>query len=228
LAAANLADPALAEIRRIAGRRPRDNAILYLMSRLYELKTDYHGVIVTLRLAFPDYYDRPVDSLPDEIWRLFFLERYRPIVDRQAAENNISPTLILGVIRQESAFAEKARSSSDARGLMQILPSTGRDLARRNRIRDYRTAMLYSAEVNIELGVGYLASQLRHFGETELALAAYNAGRTRVNGWLQEYGNLDMAEFTERIPFSETRRYIKNILSNQAHYDIKTAGGTPD
>jgi len=128
--------------------------------------------------------------------------------------------LILAVIRQESAFDEKAKSKANALGLMQILPSTGRTLATQAKIARYTSNSLFKAETNITLGTQFLASLLRRYEKPELALAAYNAGGTRVDRWLKEYGNADMAEFVEQIPFSETRSYVKQVLGNKAHYDL--------
>jgi soluble lytic murein transglycosylase len=86
---------------------------------------------------------------------------------------------------------------------------------------------LYQAETNIILGTRYFAARLQQYGKAELALAAYNAGDSRVDRWLQESGNLDMVEFVEQIPFAETRGYVKQVLSNKARYDLLTASSAP-
>ena len=134
-----------------------------------------------------------------------------------------SGLLALGLIRQESAFNENARSKANARGLMQILPSTGRKVARQIKITRYNSQKLFQAETNIILGTRYFAFFLQQYGKPELALAAYNAGDSRVKRWLKEWGDLDMAEFVEQIPFAETRGYVKQVLSNRARYDVLTS-----
>jgi soluble lytic murein transglycosylase len=149
--------------------------------------------------------------------------RHWEIISAQAAKNDLSPTLILGIIRQESAFNEKARSSANARGLMQILPSTAKRIVRQARIKRYSVQKLYQPETNIVLGAQCLTSLLQRYGKPELALAAYNAGGSRVDRWLKEFGNVDMPEFVEQIPFSETRGYVKQVLSNQAIYGLLTS-----
>jgi soluble lytic murein transglycosylase len=224
LTTADLPDLALSELRWGIRRFPEERALSYVMSRVYEIKDDYLAVIATLHHAFPDCNDRPIDSLPMEIWRLLFPARHWDVVSKQAAKYNTDPNLILGIIRQESAFREEARSRANARGLMQILPSTGRKAAREAGVARYQVKKLYRAETNIALGTYYLASLLRRYdGNEELALAAYDAGEARVDRWMRELGTADMAEFVERIPFNETRSYVKQVLTNKAHYGLLAA-----
>jgi soluble lytic murein transglycosylase len=219
--AAGLPDFAIAELRWGSRRYSQDDkAISYIVSRIYASKGNHTKSIAGLRGIFPDYTNRRIAELPEEIWQLLFPIRHWNILTTQAAKTQIDPSLILGIIRQESAFNENARSAADARGLMQILSSTGPKLARQVRITRYSGQKLYQAETNIILGTYYLASLLRHYGRIELALAAYNAGESRVDRWLREFGNVDMPEFVEQIPFSETRGYIKQVISNQALYRL--------
>jgi soluble lytic murein transglycosylase len=225
LAAAGLLDLALAEVGRgLEDRDGRDQVLALAKSRIHLGMGDILGAITTVRRAYPDYAELPPDSLPAEVWDVLFPVRHLDLVTRHAARNRLDPDLVLALIRQESAFAESARSPANARGLMQILPSTGRLLARQAGISRYSVARLYQADTNIALGTRHLSALLeRYGGKVELALAAYNAGDNRVDRWLAEFGAVDMAEFVERIPFSETRGYVKQVLSNRAHYRIRTA-----
>jgi soluble lytic murein transglycosylase len=221
LVSANLPELALAELGWGIRRYPQnEHPFQLLMSRIYWKKEDYNASIACLRKVFPDYNGRPMEELPDDIWRMLFPMCHWNIVSTQAAKAGIDPALILGLIRQESAFEENALSKADARGLMQILPSTGRKLAKQAKMARYNTKSLFHAETNIALGMRFLNSLLQQYGKAELALAAYNAGEHRVDRWLNEYSGADMAEFVERIPFSETRSYVKQVLSNKAHYDL--------
>jgi soluble lytic murein transglycosylase len=221
LVAANLPELALAELRGGIRAHPQNEDLFYLaMSQVYLKKGKYSGTIVCLRRVIPDYSGRMMNELPEETWRMLFPMLYWDIISLHAAKAEIDPTLVLGVIRQESSFEEKAKSKSNARGLMQILPSTGRELARKARMSRYNTNSLYHAETNIALGTQFLASLIKRYGKAELALAAYNAGPSRADRWLREYGGNDMAEFVEQIPFSETQGYVKKVLSNKAHYDL--------
>ena len=162
------------------------------MSRIYQGKEDHLSAITTLRRAFPDYADLPSSLLPNEFWDIFFPVRHIRLIKENAARHGLDPNLVLALIRQESAFQESARSGADARGLMQILPATGRSLAREARMARFTVSMLYQPETNIALGTRHLASLLQRYGgRVELALAAYNAGHGRVDHWLQEFGDTD-------------------------------------
>jgi soluble lytic murein transglycosylase len=219
LASAGLDDQALAELRWGIRRHPEDRALRYLMSRMYESRADYFGVISTLRRAFPDYDSRPRNSLPREVWELLFPAAHLDVIATQSIKNDVDPGLILGLIRQESAFERQARSRANALGLMQVLPSTGRMLAREAKIPRFTSRKLLQADVNITLGTRHLATLLQLYDrKVEFALAAYNAGNDRVDRWKRNFGDVDMAEFVERIPFGETRDYIKQVLTNAAYY----------
>jgi soluble lytic murein transglycosylase len=218
---AGLSDLALSELQWGLRRNPEnDESLCYLMSQIHEARDDHNKSIASLRKAFPDYNARPINDLPEEIWRSLYPVHYWEVISNQAAKTNLDPTLILSVIRQESGFEEKARSKANALGLMQIIPSTGKKLAKHAAIRNFTAKKLYQADTNITLGVKYLASLLQQYGKEELALAAYNAGDSRVDRWLKEFGNGDMVEFVEQIPFSETRGYVKQVLSNKTHYNL--------
>lgn len=228
LISVGLSDLALTELRWGRNQYPEaDEALCYVMARIYTEKQDYNSAISTLRRGFPNYLGQPTESLPDEIWNIFFPVRHLGIISRHASQRNIDPALVLGLIRQESGFKETARSKANARGLMQILPSTGRTLARQSPRITYSLERLYQPETNIALGTRFLSSLLKQLEKPELALAAYNAGKSRVDRWLEEWGDLDMAEFVEQIPFSETRGYVKQVLSNQARYALLTSSAQP-
>lgn len=225
---AELRDMAVSELRWAIRRFPRDEKPLtYLIAQIHASKDDYHQAIVSLRGIFPGYANMPIAGLPGEIWQLLFPAPHRDLVSAQAEKYGLDPALILGLIRQESAFNENSRSSANARGLMQILPATGSRLARQAGIRRYSAKKLFQAETNIVLGTKYLDALMQRYGKTELALAAYNAGGSRVDRWLKAFGDADMPEFVERIPFSETRGYIKQVLSNEALYGLLAYSAAP-
>ena len=126
------------------------------------------------------------------------------------------------MIRQESAFTPAIRSSAGAIGLMQVMPETGRQLARDEGIRGFTPASLETAEINLHLGTNFWVDMERRYGDGNLplALSAYNAGPTRARRWRRLPEAEDPLRFTERIPFEETRGYVKNITRNIRLYQL--------
>jgi soluble lytic murein transglycosylase len=154
---------------------------------------------------------------------------YRTMVQAEALEWELDPFFMAGLMRQESAFWAQARSRADARGLMQVLPSTGRELARSVGPAGFQADRdLYNPEVNLHLGMAFFSDLRRRFGdEPTLLLSAYNAGPTRAQRWRNFPEAGDPVRFTERIPFSETRGYVKNVLLNRALYGWLYGGPAP-
>lgn len=145
---------------------------------------------------------------------------HRSEITRKAESRTLNPALVYAVIRQESAFREKARSRAGALGLMQIMPATGRYIA--NALDEpYRgPASLLDAERNLRFGTAYLQEQLNaHEDQPALALAAYNAGPHRVEQWRPKDGWLDADIWVETIPFAETRQYIQRTLTHLVIYE---------
>lgn len=130
---------------------------------------------------------------------------------------------VYGLIRQESRFVTNAQSAVGASGLMQVMPATARWTAKKIGF-DYRRDMISDRDVNLKLGTGYLKLVLDDFaGSQPLAAAAYNAGPSRSRRW-REGPTLDPAVWAENIPFSETRDYVKKVLSNAAYYAALLSG----
>ncbi len=146
---------------------------------------------------------------------------HRSLVERHAESFGVDRSLIFGVIRQESAFMSDAESSAGALGLMQLLPGTGKRVARALKRRVKGRAALLAVENNIQLGSGYLRQMLDEFGRHPvLAAAAYNAGPRRVQQWIPDRPT-PADVWIETIPFSETRNYVKNVLAFMMVYDYR-------
>src|SRR5262249_8945047 len=139
------------------------------------------------------------------------------------------PYLVAALIAQESTFDAKVRSNANAWGLMQIVPSTGRRLARTLGIKRFGTATLTDPEANIRMGTLYFSKLIEQFGGTYYALASYNAGESRVVRWKAERPGLDQDEFIDDIPFPETQNYVKRILGTAEDYRLLygKGGGRP-
>ena len=145
--------------------------------------------------------------------------QYQDVFLREAEEDGVDPYLTAAVARQESAFVPDIRSSANAVGLMQLLPETAARLARSVGPEGFREELLEVPDVNVHLGTLYLRDLLRqHQGDVTRFLAAYNAGPHRVVRWLEFIEAGDPLTFTERIPFAETRNYVKLVQRNLAVY----------
>jgi len=142
---------------------------------------------------------------------------HRETLGAAAREWDLDEAIVYSIIRQESRFTTEARSSAGARGLMQIMPSTARWIARQMPVRPYRHDMLADPEVNIRMGTYYLRRVLDDLGHPLLAAAAYNAGPGRARRWRDERP-LEAAIYAETIPFSETREYVKKVFANAWFY----------
>lgn len=151
--------------------------------------------------------------------RIIYPFPLRPLVVREAQERGLDPWLVAGVIRQESAFVADAVSPAGAVGLMQILPPSGDDLAVENRVRPYSRSLLVIPEISVLFGTTYLRGLLeRHDHSLPLALSAYNAGPARAARWREFPEAADTERLVERIPFAETRGYVRNVTRNAAVY----------
>ena len=162
----------------------------------------------------------------DDMELRFPLAYSRLILDH-AAGQGINPAWALAVARQESAFMTEARSHAGALGLMQVMPATGRNMARHANVRLNHAHDLLKPEINVPIGTYYLRRNLDRFGgHPILSTAAYNAGAHRVDSWLPERGQMDADVWAELIPFPETRAYVRRVLAYQVIYEMRL-GLTP-
>ena len=169
------------------------------------------------RIAIPNVDARKFGELPVTAWKALFPLPYEAALRREAAKNNFDPMFAAGLIRQESTFQSDAVSPKNAVGLMQVLPKTGRLLARQIKVR-YAKNKLFDPDYNIELGMVYIANLVQQFGSLEAAAAAYNAGEDRIAAWKAERNYEEIPELVESIPFSETRDYVEIVLRNAQLY----------
>jgi soluble lytic murein transglycosylase len=180
---------------------------LKLVTRLLALLV--LAVLVSLLLELPIF------------WRQFYPIRYKKYIEEQAEANNMDTALVAAVIKVESNFSPKAVSRADARGLMQLRPSTAKEVAKGlgHTVEDDFSDKLFDPEYNITLGTRYLAKMLKQFKDNEiLALAAYNAGPSKLRSWL-EAGTWDGTwENRRQIPYAETRDYLDKVQQAKKRY----------
>ncbi|HZF69142.1 MAG TPA: lytic transglycosylase domain-containing protein, partial [Gemmatirosa sp.] len=141
---------------------------------------------------------------------------HEAVLREQARARDVDPALAAALVKQESNFTADAVSPAGARGLMQVMPATGRMLWRGPGSWD--PGLLFVPSVNVALGMRHLADGLHGWPDVTYALAAYNAGAGRVRRWRTERGATDPELFAERIPFEETREYVRIVLRNRAVY----------
>lgn len=161
-----------------------------------------------------------VAKLWDHIEERFPLA-YPTLFKTSTNDKDITVSFAMAIARQESAWNPQAQSPVGARGLMQLMPATAKQTAKKNQMTHYsNVSQLFDPQTNIQLGTNYLEYTYQMFGRNRiLAAAAYNAGPNRVNTWLNNSaGRLDAVAFVESIPFTETRGYVKNVLAYDLFY----------
>ena len=192
---------------------PKDMAVAAELARQW----NWHRLAI-LTLAKAHLWD----NLP-----LRFPLAYSETIVREAGVQRLDPALVFGIVRRESAFDPYAKSSANALGLMQLLPSTGREVARKlGEIWGTERTLLRPA-MNVRLGTAYLRGLMDRFGEhPALAAAAYNAGSGRAARWLPKGKPMPADIWIETIPFDETRRYVSAVLSYAVIYREQLGGRT--
>jgi soluble lytic murein transglycosylase len=170
-----------------------------------------------LASAFPALGSANQADLPPLALELYYPLDYADTVRQLARSQGLPPSLVFGIIHQESAFDRKAISRAGARGLMQLMPPTARELSRKLRL-PYSLSRMTDADFSVRLGTTYFRQVLEMFdGQLEVALAGYNAGPTRIRRlWLQ--GPQEVDTFVEDLSFDETKVYVKRILALSDSY----------
>ena len=199
---------------------PAETAQLYVETGHYDRAIEY------MKHSAPNYFALDIPDLPRKYWEALFPKPYWTDLKRSSAANGLDPYLVASLIRQESEFNPNAVSRANAVGLMQLLPKTGKAVAKEVKLKRFSASQLYTPAVNMQLGTRYFRGMVDKFGGSfEYALAAYNAGSERVDEWLAQGKYRDPQEFVESIPFTETREYVQAILRNASVY--KQLYGTP-
>jgi soluble lytic murein transglycosylase len=173
--------------------------------------------INAMKRAYPQYLASGGEALPAEVLRVLFPVDYWPLIKRHAEARGLDPYLIAALVAQESTFTADIRSSANAVGLMQLLPSTGRRYARSLRMR-FTASTLTHPESNVRLGTTYFKELVDRFGGAHFALASYNAGERRIARWISERPGFQQDEFIDDIPYPETQNYVKKILGTAEDY----------
>lgn len=190
---------------------------------MYQLAVYFHekhlgrlSILAAARLVFLSPAEAP-EQTPIYIQRLYYPVLFEDVIFEEAEKLQVDPALLVALIRQESLFEFSAKSIAGARGLMQVMPTTGEYIAERSDFGQFQTDQLWLPFISIRFGTWYLNQQLGIFnGNQFAALAAYNAGPGNVQEWVKVSDDLDI--FVESIPFWESRTYIRRIYENLAAY----------
>lgn len=208
------ADEELDELTRRSVGEPRR---LYALSVAYVADERYHMALRILRRSFQGAA-RSGGASPREFWEMFYPMGWRDALTAAAGRASLDPFLVAAVVREESSFFPQARSRVGARGLMQLMPATGREVARARQIPFPDVEVLDQPETNIELGTIFLGGLFRQFGDARLAAAAYNAGPNRVREWWANRKTDDLDVWVEQIPYNETRAFVKRVMLSWQEY----------
>lgn len=183
----------------------------YFLVKLFSLNND---ILSSFKVAYNNISNKNL-KLNQQILELIFPRNFSSILEKH--NENVSNSVVLSLIRQESAFNNKARSIVGARGLMQIMPKTAKQLNRK-----VKSHHLYNPELNIKLGTKYLEKLAQRYdGDLLLSLASYNAGEGNVKKWMNSIPfSDDFVSNVEMIPFKETRKYVKLIYRNIIYYEL--------
>jgi soluble lytic murein transglycosylase len=224
LANAALYDFAVAEMQAASAGSPPWEA--KSVAEIFNEQGSYIHAIETLKRAVPGYFAAEIPQIPRPVWETLFPRPFWEELKRDSAANRLDPHLVASLIRQESEFNPAAISRANAMGLMQLLPTVGKGMAKEMKIRHFSSDQLLVADTNLRLGTRYFRHIVDHYdGQVEYALAAYNAGEDRVSDWRRNGNFADVEEFVESIPFTETRDYVQAIMRNAVIYKLLYSKG---
>jgi len=208
---------AQAEIQKNA-RRENDRFANALLADIHHASGNRLQMYTTLRKAWPQLATVEQDTVPLYFFRMYYPNRYGEEIEEHAKERGLDPNLVRGLILQESYYNPKAKSRVGATGLMQLMPPTAKEHAKKLRIV-FAVSRLENPDVNIQLGTFHLRMLIDMFrGNVYMAVASYNAGQGNVLKWRRAAPGKPTDEFLESIPFQETRNYVKRVTMLRSTY----------
>jgi soluble lytic murein transglycosylase len=229
LLAIGLRKEAIAEFESVLSAAWNDPLTLGQLSLFFH-DHDLHGLAARCAIRLAALWpEGELTDAPQVLKRLAYPLAYTELLSAESQRRGLDPLLLASLIRQESLFEPSAESSAGARGLSQVMPSTGRQLARFLGMDPYTADDLYRPCVSIELGAYYLATQLQIFdNQIPVALAAYNGGPGNAQRWLDAAaGDLDL--FVETIAAEESRRFLRRVYEGYFIYqDLYRAAEVPE
>ncbi len=201
-------------------RRTRNPAFLKSLVKTYETIQSFHRAVSISDSFFGQERIQGGYINAKAVWETAYPKAYKSYVERFSSQFSLPTELIWSIMRAESHYKPDVLSPVGAKGLMQVMPETGRQVSRLlDEEEQFKPMSLLNPETNIRLGSRYLLRLSTKFkSSVPLVAAAYNAGPHRVDSWLAQFGHLEMDEFIEHIPFLETRNYVKKVSRNFGVY----------
>ena len=220
LALIALQQSALNELEAARNSAPTSPLVNLRIAQIYRSRNDNVAAINALKRSYPDYGQTLPEEMTRAEWDIFYPLNYWAPLKEQAKLRRLDPYYVAGLIRQETVFNAQAHSHANAIGLMQLLPSTGRMVAKRYSLGggNVTPTDLYNPQLNLQLGTAYLEQMVGEFGRLEYVAAAYNGGPSRVARWLREFPSPEIEEWVESIPITETRLYVQGVYRNMRQY----------
>jgi soluble lytic murein transglycosylase len=208
------------ELWTIQNSMPSKKSTSMALSKVFFDLGDYHRSLQLVLRSYARYLERPREGISEDLWLLAYPQGYWESILSYARKYGQDPYYVAAIVRQESQFSSGALSHAGARGLMQVMPTTGEWVAKQIKLERFDRSKLFDADTGLNVGtwyVGYLMKQFK--GDPLLVAAAYNAGPDAVTTWLARFGpSRDRDAFVEDIPYAETRGYVKKVLRNYDEY----------
>ena len=210
----------IVELRGTLNYYPGNIYLLFRLSDIYKKNMDYNDSLNYSEIIFNYLEDNhQLEELPLELWESLYPLYYEDMIRERALEYEIDPLLVLAMIREESRFNSWDESVAGARGLMQIIFSTGEWIAQKINLEEFNDEMLFDPEINIDLGCWYINYLKERFlNDSILVISGYNAGPGTTSKWLEQYDRSDLDNFVENIPYAETREHIKKVIKSYHMY----------
>ncbi|HPP87681.1 MAG TPA: transglycosylase SLT domain-containing protein, partial [bacterium] len=215
-----LYDEAIRELEFVMQVKENNPKYIYTLANIYTEADNIRKAIEVVEQMINKFGEKfSLTSMPRRLKTILYPQFYSDIVTFNSARNDVDPYLVFSIIREESRFRTFAVSRAGAQGLMQIMPATGRWIANKMGIPYYRHADLNIPHINVKMGAWYFSYLTkRNKNNLILSLAAYNGGQANVDKWLKEINVDDIDEFVEKIPFRETRNYVKKVMTSYNIY----------
>lgn len=202
-----------------AGRYPKNGALAVRSMALADSLGRHMQALRTAWRSFASCMFRGDARELEPVREYIYPRKYAELVRKNLEGSGVDPDVVFGLIRQESFFNKDAVSGAGAIGLMQVMPATAKTLAAKTGLT-YKREMLFDPAYNIRLGTRYFLNKYEAFGSVPYTLCSYNAGAAKLKVWIEHLGGLGDELFTEFIPYTETRDYVKRILANRVMYKL--------